>query len=115
MFTRWVERVFDERYKYVRLTLLALSGIGYLAFQADPRDPMSPADWVFALGAIALCPAVAKWPLPGAIAQAVMLFGAATFGQADPVVPLVGSSLGLVERSEEHTAELQSRQYLVCR
>jgi signal transduction histidine kinase len=97
MFTRWVERVFDERYRYVRLMLLALSGIGYLTLQQDPRDPMNTADWIFALGAIALCPAVAKWPLPGAIAQAFMLFGAATFGQADPVVPLVGSSLSLVE------------------
>jgi signal transduction histidine kinase len=97
MFTRWVERVFDERYKYLRLTLLALSGIGYLTLQHDPRDPLNTVDWVFALSAIALCPVVAKWPLFGAIAQGVVLFGAANFGQADPVVPLVGSSLSLVE------------------
>src|SRR3712207_7316858 len=29
--------------------------------------------------------------------------------------PTVGEELLLVERSEEHTSELQSRQYLVCR
>src|SRR3712207_8966276 len=28
---------------------------------------------------------------------------------------LPGSTIGTVERSEEHTSELQSRQYLVCR
>jgi hypothetical protein len=27
VFTRWIERVFDDRYKYLRLTLLALSAM----------------------------------------------------------------------------------------
>lgn len=97
MFTRWIERVFDERYKYLRLTLLALSGIGYLTLQTDPNDPLTPIDWVFALGAIALCPVCAKWPLAGSICQSLVLGAAATFGHVDPVVPQVGSSFALLE------------------
>src|SRR3712207_8631105 len=31
------------------------------------------------------------------------------------VVPAGGRSVGCLSRSEEHTSELQSRQYLVCR
>src|SRR3712207_8880766 len=31
------------------------------------------------------------------------------------VLPSVAEAFGLVLRSEEHTSELQSRQYLVCR
>src|SRR3712207_8470005 len=31
------------------------------------------------------------------------------------LIVAVGTHVGLVERSEEHTSELQSRQYLVCR
>src|SRR3712207_8551010 len=35
---------------------------------------------------------------------------------ADPTGTLVGGvPVGMTERSEEHTSELQSRQYLVCR
>ena len=66
MFTRWVERVFDERDKYLRLTLLALSGIGYLIrVQTDPDDPLTPIDWVFAVLAHSHCARSARsgrWP-----------------------------------------------------
>src|SRR3712207_7394643 len=34
---------------------------------------------------------------------------------ADPHAVLAARERGLEERSEEHTSELQSRQYLVCR
>src|SRR3712207_8736681 len=36
-------------------------------------------------------------------------------GPADPQPRLLDGVLGLGARSEEHTSELQSRQYLVCR
>src|SRR3712207_7952873 len=35
--------------------------------------------------------------------------------QADDLAPVVGQALRPILRSEEHTSELQSRQYLVCR
>src|SRR3712207_8738162 len=38
---------------------------------------------------------------------------ALTVGAA--VVLVIGSTIGVAVRSEEHTSELQSRQYLVCR
>src|SRR3712207_8185485 len=36
-------------------------------------------------------------------------------GYEDQVAPLVNRRIGEAARSEEHTSELQSRQYLVCR
>src|SRR3712207_8301483 len=39
----------------------------------------------------------------------------ASFAIGGPVAVLVASLLGYTLRSEEHTSELQSRQYLVCR
>src|SRR3712207_8181473 len=33
----------------------------------------------------------------------------------EPVIPIGASMGGYLARSEEHTSELQSRQYLVCR
>src|SRR3712207_9009854 len=42
------------------------------------------------------------------------LLGSAGFDEV-AVVPAEGTPWSVVERSEEHTSELQSRQYLVCR
>jgi signal transduction histidine kinase len=97
--TRWVERVFDERYTTVRLGLLALSGLGYLLVQPDPTSPLSPVDWVFGLTSVALCAVCVRWPFAGSIAQSVVLMLAATFGHADPVVPQVGASAAIIELS----------------
>src|SRR3712207_7784047 len=36
-------------------------------------------------------------------------------GHVDRVVPVYAFTRGRTRRSEEHTSELQSRQYLVCR
>src|SRR3712207_8415983 len=65
--SRWVERLFEERFAAVRLSLVGLAAVGYLTLAPEGRA-MSELD---------------RW-------------------------------LAIV-RSEEHTSELQSRQYLVCR
>src|SRR5947209_14673737 len=55
----------------------------------------------------------------GGILQSVPLRIASTTGTDYPVTVQLSSQLvpyfGLTARSEEHTSELQSRQYLVCR
>jgi signal transduction histidine kinase len=97
--TRWVERVFDEKYTTVRLGLLALSGLGYLLVQPDPTRPLAPIDWAFGLTSVGLCAVCVRWPFAGSIAQSVVLMLAATFGHADPVVPQVGASAAIIELS----------------
>src|SRR3712207_7308744 len=53
-------------------------------------------------------------------AGAFAVLAAAASASADPRSPVVAASIAAnnpaaCERSEEHTSELQSRQYLVCR
>jgi signal transduction histidine kinase len=106
--TRWVTRMFDDRYAWLRLTLLGLSGIGYLLLR-EPADPYAPIDWAFAVAALALCPVAVRWPLAGGLASALVFGLAACFGQADPVVPEVGATwivLELVLRTPPRRAAL---------
>src|SRR3712207_8640570 len=54
--------------------------------------------------------------LGGTVGEGVLVDGAAAQVLLDEVVPDAGRGIqGAVDRSEEHTSELQSRQYLVCR
>jgi hypothetical protein len=94
---RWVTRIFDDRYAWLRMTLLGLSGIGYLIARDEPADPFAPIDWVFAVAAIALCPVPVWWPLAGSVASSVVFAAASWFGQAEPIVPQVGATWVLVE------------------
>src|SRR6185436_2321724 len=87
----WVTRLFDDRYAWVRMALLALSGIAYLVFRHDAEDPFAPIDWVFAIAAIALCPVPVRWPLIGSLASTSVFLASVCFGQADAVVPEVGA------------------------
>src|SRR3712207_8900161 len=63
-------------------------------------------------GALWLCVARGKSPL--SLFMEAFLF---CFGMADPEQGITTMTASAVEirRSEEHTSELQSRQYLVCR
>ena len=91
MIPGWVTRLFDDRYAWVRMALLALSGIAYLVFRHDAEDPFAPIDWVFAIVAIALCPVPVRWPLIGSVASTLVFLASVCFGQADAVVPEVGA------------------------
>ncbi|MEV1328592.1 histidine kinase [Micromonospora costi] len=97
MVTRSVSRLFDDRYAWLRLTLLCLSGIGYLLLRPHPSDPYTPADWVFAAAALTLAPFGVRWPLVTALTAALVFGLAGWFGQADPVVPQVGATWAVVE------------------
>jgi signal transduction histidine kinase len=93
--TRWVARMFDDRFAWLRLTLLGLSGVGYLVLKHD--DPYRPIDWVFAYVALALCPVAWRWPFAGSLASSVVFGLAATLGDAEPTVPEVGATFVLLE------------------
>src|SRR3712207_8445083 len=68
-----------------------------------------PAAWFMFLIWV-LSPLLFGTPAPGEFISTWLFFGIATLGNAaELIVALV------VLRSEEHTSELQSRQYLVCR
>src|SRR3712207_7015563 len=101
-----------------KMVLLSLDGLGGL-----PMDPPGPTeleaaetpnlDSLAARSDLGLSRPVAAGVSPGSGPGHLALFG------YDPLRYVVGrgvlSALGVGFRSEEHTSELQSRQYLVCR
>jgi len=95
--TRWVSRLFDDRYAWLRLTLLALSGIGYLLLRPHADGPYAPVDWAFAAAALAICPLGVRWPLAAALTSALVFGLAGWFGQVEPVVPQVGATWAVLE------------------
>src|SRR3712207_7159891 len=85
-----------------------------------PRSPLFPYPTLFrSARAVALLAAPRRLARPRALAAADPLARAARAGRRLEVVEanelFVGHLLLLHRRSEEHTSELQSRQYLVCR
>jgi signal transduction histidine kinase len=95
--TRWVERLFDDRFALLRLGLLALSGLGYLVLRAHPDDPLTTIDWAFGLAAIGLCPVGVRWPLASAFIQSFNFGLAICFGDAGQMVPEVGATWAVFE------------------
>jgi signal transduction histidine kinase len=95
--SRWIFRLFDDRYAWLRLTLLALSGVGFLLLRPYPDDPYAPVDWAFALAAIVICPVGVRWPLANALILVVVFGLAGWFGQTTPIVPQVGATWAVVE------------------
>ncbi len=90
-------RIFDERRTYLRLGLLALSGIGYLVLLRNPAESRSWVDWATDAAALLLCLACARWPFAGALAQVGVLQFAMICGAVEPVVPTVGASWAAME------------------
>jgi signal transduction histidine kinase len=92
---RWVTRFFDDRSAGLRMTLLGLSGVGFLVLQRDER--YEPVDWFFAAVALALCPVAWRRPFAGSLAASLTYAVAATVGPAEPTVPEVGATFVLLE------------------
>lgn len=85
----WVGRLFEERYTFVRITLLVLSGVGYVTMSPG-GSPLNTADWFLAIGTL-LFVYVAIW------SPFIVVFGLSTamgagffFGADNDVVPTVG-------------------------
>ena len=90
-------QLFDDRYAGVRMALLALGGAGYLAFRSAPNDRLTTADWALDGAALVLCGAVARWPLPGSVALALLLALADRPATVTPVVVMVAASFAVLE------------------
>ncbi|MEV6370628.1 histidine kinase [Micromonospora musae] len=97
MLIRWVSRLFDDRYAWLRLSLLALSGVGYLLFRPVADGPYSPVDWALAAAALAVSPVGVRWPFPAALSAALVFAAAGWLGQAEPIVPQVGATWAALE------------------
>src|SRR3712207_9015991 len=90
----------------------------FLMIRPPPRSPLFPYPTLFrSSGRREACPSIGRLPLH--------VCGRGRPGRPPPHIPLrripwrprshCGAPGGCVARSEEHTSELQSRQYLVCR
>lgn len=97
MLGRLTGKLFDDRFTSVRLSLLALSGVGYLLLRVTPDDPLSGLDWAFAIVGLSLTPVAVRWPLTAVLAESTVFGLADIFGQAAPVVPQVGATWMLFE------------------
>jgi len=102
--TRWIERVFDDRYALLRQILLVLSGVIFLLTRDEPDDPYTTLDLVFAFTAFALFPVGVRWPLAGVVAQSTVFGAALCFGSVAPVVPQVGATWAAFELSMRRPA-----------
>src|SRR3712207_8915317 len=76
-----------------------------------PRSTLFPYTTLFRSGLHTLGETPQGEPLRHLVAQILRL----GVGEVPGLRRAVGAAYGLDERSEEHTSELQSRQYLVCR
>ena len=90
-------RFTDDRFAWLRLTLLGISGVGYLVLRPHPEETYGAVDWIAAVGALAMCPVAVRWPLAGSLGSSLAYGVGACFGQGDPVVPEVGSAWMLLE------------------
>ncbi|GIJ67195.1 sensor histidine kinase [Virgisporangium ochraceum] len=93
--TRWVPRMFDDRFARGRMVVLGLGGVAFLVLQRDDR--YEPVDWFFAAVAIALCPVAWRWPFVASLAGSLTYGVAANVGVAEPMVPEVGATFMLLE------------------
>jgi signal transduction histidine kinase len=92
-----VTRFTDDRFAWLRLALLGLSGVGYLVLRPHPEETYGPVDWAAAIAALAMCPVAVRWPLAGSLGSSLAYGVGACFGQGDPVVPEVGAAWMLLE------------------
>lgn len=92
----WVGRLFSERHTAIRLTVVGLSGVGYLTLTAEGAA-MSPADLAIAIAVLVLGYA-GVWSPFGAVLLMSALVGAGWFlAGVDDTVPTVGLAWAMFE------------------
>lgn len=93
---RWVGRLFDERDTLVRLVLLDLSGLGYLALRPSGAPQPTATQWALAVAAFASILVLYRRPLVALLVQVVLL-GTASVLVEDQTINQVGASWALLE------------------
>jgi signal transduction histidine kinase len=92
----WLGRLFDERYTWIRLTLVALAGVGYLLLAPD-GSTMSTLDRRIAVGVL-LYGYVGVWrPLAAVAGISAVLAAGNLVGADDDLVPTVALAWAVFE------------------
>lgn len=92
----WVGRLFEQRYAVLRLTLVVLSGVGYLTLTPEGRA-VGAVDLALAIGVLLLGYLEVRWPF-AAVVSATLALGAGAFvGGGNDTVPTVGLAWAMFE------------------
>ncbi len=93
---QWVARLFEERYTFVRITILNLIGVGYLVIRPDGQ-PLNAADWVIAILAFFIG-YITVWSPFAVVAMISAMLGVGYFFDSDnDVIPFVALCWALLE------------------
>ncbi|MEV4417658.1 histidine kinase [Catellatospora sp. NPDC049609] len=93
---RWVGRLFEERYTAVRLTVVGLSGVGYLTLTPEGAA-LNTADLVLAIAVLVLGYVGVRWPFAAVCVMAALTGLGGFVGGHDDSVPTVGLAWALFE------------------
>ncbi|WP_144127335.1 sensor histidine kinase [Catellatospora sichuanensis] len=92
----WVGRLFEERYTAVRLTLVVLSGIGYLTLTPEGRS-VSVVDLALAIGVLLFAYIGVRWPFASVVWVSLLLGLGSFVGGDNDTVPTVGLAWAMFE------------------
>ncbi|MEU7826034.1 histidine kinase [Catellatospora sp. NPDC049133] len=92
----WVGRLFEERYTAVRLTLVVLSGVGYLTLTPEGRS-VSTVDLILAIGVLAFAYVGVRWPFASVVWVSLVLGLGSVVGGDNDTVPTIGLAWAVFE------------------
>ena len=92
----WLERLFAERHTFARLSIVALSGVGYLVIRPDGAA-LNAVDWVLSIATLLFGFAGIWSPFGVVVGISVALGAGFFFGADNDVIPTVALAWGLFE------------------
>lgn len=92
----WVGRLFEERYTAVRLTLVVLSGVGYLTMTPEGRS-VGAVDLALAIGVLLFSYVGVWWPFAAVVWVSLVLGLGFVIGGDNDTVPTVGLAWAMFE------------------
>ncbi|GAA1401554.1 sensor histidine kinase [Catellatospora coxensis] len=92
----WVGRLFEQRYAVLRLTLVVLSGVGYLTLTPEGRA-VGTVDLALAIGVLLFGYLEVRWPFAAVVSATLALGAGAVVGGGNDTVPTVGLAWAMFE------------------
>ncbi|NUT33775.1 MAG: hypothetical protein HOV79_11955 [Hamadaea sp.] len=92
----WLGRLFEDRNTFARLTIVGLTGVGYLAMRPDGAS-LNTVDWFLSVGALVFGFAGIVAPFEVVVGLSAALGAGWFFGADNDVVPTVALAWGLFE------------------
>lgn len=92
----WVGRLFEERHTFTRLTVVGLTGVGYLAVRPDGAT-LNTVDWFLSIGVLVFGYVGTVAPFEAVVGMAAALGAGYFFGADNDVVPTVALAWALFE------------------